>query len=463
MVTTTPQLPPGPTDNPWVQTFQWLKNPLTFMENCRQKYGDIFTVNVGPVFKPQVFISDPSAIQAIFATDPKLLDSGAAAGISSPMIGERSLLTLAGDPHRKQRRLLTPPLHGERMQAYGELICEITQAATQRWETGTAFTARPLMQHISFQVILKAVFGLEEGARSQQLQARLLDQLNPKQPLVQGLLFLFPFLRKDWGAWSPWGQFMRRLQAIDELIYAEIQERRSHPDPNRNDILSLMMAAKDEDGEAMSDVELRDELMTLLIAGHETTATTLSWALYWIHYLPEVREKLLAELDALGEQPDLSAIARLPYLNAVCQETLRIYPVAMLALNRLVKEPLDIAGYHFEPGILLVPCVYLTHHREDLYPDPQQFRPERFLERSFTPAEYLPFGGGNRRCIGMAFALYEMKLVLATLLSRWQLALADNEPIQAVRVGALLRPETAVNLIVQGERSPHTSTLLSTA
>src|SRR6476646_10277758 len=254
MMTTNSQLPPGHTANPWVQTIPWLKNPIAFMESCRQKYGDIFTVNVGPVFKPQVFISDPSAIQAIFATDPKLLDSGAAAGIRSPMLGERSLLTLAGDPHRKQRRLLTPPLHGERMQAYGELICEVTQAATQQWEAGTTFTARPLMQHISFQVILKAVFGLEEGERSQQLQARLLNQLNPKRPLIQGLIFLFPFFRKDWEPWSPWGQFMRRLQAIDDLIYAEIQERRSHPDPTRKDILSLMMAARDEDGEAMSDV-----------------------------------------------------------------------------------------------------------------------------------------------------------------------------------------------------------------
>ncbi|MDD1435505.1 cytochrome P450, partial [Dolichospermum sp. ST_sed10] len=202
----------------------------------------------------------------------------------------------------------------------------------------------------------------------------------------------------------------------------------------------------------ITDDELRDELMTLLVAGHETTATSLTWALYWIHHLPQVREKLLQELDNLGQQPDANEIFKLPYLNAVCSETLRMYPVAMLALNRLVKSPLEVMGYNLEPGNLVVPCIYLTHHREDLYPDSKQFKPERFLERQFSTSEFLPFGGGNRRCIGMALALFEMKLVLATVLSQWQMELADTEPVQPARKGALLGPGGGVKMVIRGRR-----------
>ena len=447
------KLPDGPQTHPWVQTFQWFTNPLEYMEACTRRYGDIFTLRIGPVFTPQVFISNPQAIQEVFNTDPKVLDSGEEAGIKSPMIGRQSMLTLAGERHRRHRKLLMPPFHGERMRAYGQLIRDITEQVTERWAIGEPFSVRSSMQAISFQVILKAVFGLEEGSRYEKLQERLLVRLNPKRPLLEALMFLFPALQRDLGSWSPWGQFMHQLRQIDELIYAEIADRKEQLDPSRTDILSLMMAARDEQGQPMTDVELRDELMTLLLAGHETTATSLARALYWIHHLPDVREKLLLELDTLGDNPDPNTILRLPYLNAVCQETLRIYPVAVGALNRVVKSPLQIGGYQFEPGTLLIPSIYLTHHREDLYPEPKQFKPERFLERQFAPYEYLPFGGGNRTCIGMAFAQFEMKLVLATVLSRCQLELADSKPMQAVRGGSLAGPERSLRMVVTGMRS----------
>jgi cytochrome P450 family 110 len=446
------KLPNGPQNHPWVQTFQWMTSPLEYMEDCAKRYGDIFTLRIGPVFTPQVFISNPQAIQQIFTTDPKQLDSGEPAGIKSPLLGQQSLLTLEGKPHQRQRKLLTPPLHGERMLAYGELIRDITVQVSDRWQIGQQFSVLPSMQTISFQVILKAVFGLEEGPRYEKLRERLIAILNPKAPLVTALMFLFPILRKDFGRWSPWGIFMHQIQQIDELIYAEIQERKQQSDPSRTDILSLMMAARDEQGQPMTDVELRDELVTLLVAGHETTASSLAWAFYWIHHLPQVREKLLQELDGLGANPDPNMILRSPYLNAVCCETLRLYPVVMLALNRLVKSPLEIMGYELEPGTLVIPCIYLTHHREDLYPESKLFKPERFLERQFAPYEYLPFGGGNRRCIGMAFALFEMKIILATLLSRWQMELADSKPVQAVRNGAVFRPSGGVQMVVKGRR-----------
>ncbi|MBN3882435.1 MAG: cytochrome P450 [Nostoc sp.] len=446
------KLPNGPQTHPWVQTYQWLTNPLEYMEACAKRYGDIFTLRIGPVFSPQVFISNPQAIQQIFSTDPKQLDSGASAGIKAPLLGDQSLLALEGKPHQRQRKLLTPPLHGERMLAYGQLTRDITEKVISQWQIGESFAVLPSMQEISLEVILRAVFGLVDGPRYEKLKEVLLEILNPKQPFVTAMMFLFPSLQRDLGSWSPWGKFLNFREQIDELIYAEIQERKQQPDPSRTDILSLMMATRDEDGQSMTDVELRDELITLLVAGHETTATSLTWALYWIHHLPQVREKLLQEIDSLGKDPDPNAILRLPYLSAVCSETLRLYPVAMLALNRLVKSPLEIMGYQLNPGTLVIPCIYLTHHREDLYPQSKQFKPERFLERQFTPSEYLPFGGGNRRCIGMAFAVFEMKVVLATVLSHWQMELADSKPVQPARKGALLGPGGGVQMIVTGKR-----------
>ncbi|MEH2396950.1 cytochrome P450 [Nostoc sp.] len=446
------KLPNGPQTYPWVQTYQWLTNPLEYMEDCAKRYGDIFTLRIGPVFTPQVFISNPKAIQQIFITDPKQLDSGEPAGIKSPLLGRQSLLALEGKLHQRQRKLLTPPFHGERMLAYGQLTREITEQVISQWQVGESFSVLPSMQAISLEVILKAVFGLVDGPRYEKLKEVLLKILNPKQPFVTGMMLVFPSLQRDLGSWSPWGVFLRLRQQVDELIYAEIQERKQQPDPSRTDILSLMMAACDEQGQSMTDVELRDELITLLAAGHETTATSLAWALYWIYHLPQVREKLLQELNSLSENPDPNAILRSPYLSAVCSETLRLYPVVMLALNRLVKSPLEVMGYQLNPGTLVIPCIYLTHHREDLYPQPKQFKPERFLERQFTPSEYLPFGGGNRRCIGMAFALFEMKVVLATVLSHWQMELADSKPVQPVRKGFLLSPAGGVQMVVTGRR-----------
>ncbi|MBE9106004.1 cytochrome P450 [Nostoc cf. edaphicum LEGE 07299] len=446
------KLPNGPQTHPWVQTYQWLTNPLEYMEACAKRYGDIFTLRIGPVFTPQVFFSNPQAIQQIFTTDSKQLDSGEQAGIKSPLLGRQSLLALEGKPHQRQRKLLTPSFHGERMLAYGQLTREITEQVISQWQVEESFSVLPSMQEISLEVILKAVFGLADGPRYEKLKEVLLKILNPQQPFVTAMMLVFPSLQRDLGSWSPWGKFLNLRQQIDDLIYAEISDRKQQPDPSRTDILSLMMAAHDEEGQPMTDVELRDELITLLAAGHETTATSLAWALYWIHHLPEVHAKLLQELDSLGENPDPNAILRLPYLSAVCSETLRLYPVVILALNRLVKSPLEIMGYELNPGTLVIPCIYLTHHREDLYPQSKQFKPERFLERQFSPSEYLPFGGGNRRCIGMAFALFEMKVALATVLSHWQMELADSKPVQPVRKGFLFSPGGGVQMVVTGKR-----------
>lgn len=319
------------------------------------------------------------------------------------------------------------------MRSYGQLIRNITEEVMSQWVAGKPFSARKSMQRISMRVILRAVFGLKEGTRYQQLE-RLLGTMvdGMSNPLSVSLLY-FPMLRQDFGPLSPWGSFVRARQQIDQLIYDEIGERRSHPDASRNDILTLLMSARDETGEALTDAELRDELMTLLLAGHETTATALTWALYWIHKFPTVRKQLLKELQALDGPLDPSVLFRLPYLNAVCCETLRIYPVGMLTFSRVTKSRVELMGSSLEPGTEVVGCIYLAHHREDVYPDPDEFRPERFLERRYSPFEYLPFGGGVRRCVGMAFAQFEMKLVISCILSGFELALADSRSVRPVR------------------------------
>jgi len=448
---TTPKLPDGPKTLPLLQLIKWVANPVEFLENCKQRYGDCFTATFSND-RHFVLISNPQAIEQIFTANPKQFDVGRANSIIRPTVGDNSLILLDGDRHAAQRQLLMPPFHGERMRAYSQLIFQITQEVTNNWTQGQPFTVRPFMQEISLKLILQAVFGLEEGQKYQQLQQLLTSFLEFSTSLFNFFLAFFPALRGDFGPWSPGGIFNQNKQEIDDIIYALIEERREKPDSSRTDILSLLMSARDATGQPMTDIELRDELMTLLVAGHETTATALTWALYWIHRLPEVKEKLLKEIENLGENPEPNTITKLPYLSAICSETLRIYPITLIAGPRIVKEPVEIMGYKFEPETMLAPCVYLTHQREDIYPEPKQFKPERFLERQFSPYEYLPFGGGNRRCIGAAFALFEMKLALFSIVSNFQLALADQRPVKPVRRGVTMAPEGGVKMVMTGKR-----------
>ena len=440
---------PGPKAPALIQLLQWMAEPLTFMEKCAMQYGDSFQIKLN---YPMVFISHPKAIEEIFKTNPKKFDSGVGNKFLQPLLGDYSLLLLDGTSHKRQRQLLMPPFHGERMQAYGELICKIADQVANKWALKQVFSMRESTQEISLKVILQAVFGLSEGDRYnkiEQLLSEVLESLG--SPWKTSMLF-FKSLQIDLGAWSPWGKFIRQRQEIDELLCAEISERRQQLDPERSDILTMLLLARDEAGEGMSDIELRDELMTLLLAGHETTATALAWAFYWIHHQPEIYHNLLQELETLGNDLDPMTIIKLPYLNAVCCETLRIYPVAVITSARIVKLPITIMGQEYPPGIALAPCIYLTHHREDLYPEPKKFKPERFLERQYSAYEFFPFGGSNRRCIGSAFAMFEMKLVLATILRHYNLALAEKQPVKAVRRSVTLAPAGGVKMVMTGKR-----------
>lgn len=441
---------PGPQTPTIVQTLQWIFFPMSYMEKWAKRYGDIFTLRLS---KDIVLISNPQALQEVLTKDTKDFEApGELNVLFEHSLGKNSLILLSGASHQRQRQLMMPSFHGERMRTYGETIANITQQVMSEWEIGKPFCARSSTQTITLRAIVQAVFGVYESDRAQKLEQKLGKLLDRTSSPARTTMLYFPFLRNLFGSLNPWQQFLRLKQEIYDLLYAEIRERRENPDPSRTDILSLLMTARDEAGQLMTDEELRDELMTLLLAGHETTATALAWALYWIHKTPTVLQKLREELDSLGDNSDPNTIFKLPYLNAVCCETLRIYPVGMLTFPRVAKVPTSLAGYDIQPGTILVGSIYLTHQREDLYPNPKQFKPERFLEKQYSPYEFLPFGGGVRRCIGLAFAQFEMKIALAQIISRLELELVDNGEVRPQRRGLVTAPDRSIQLVVKGKR-----------
>lgn len=445
-------LPEGRKNFRILQLLKWISDPVGYMETTAKEYGDIFTSPVGVGIGELVFLSNPQGLQTVLSNPKQFPAPGNLNKIFQSLLGSNSVILLDGQEHKNRRKLVLPPFHGERMHAYGQLICEIAKNVTSQWKVNQPFTIRDTACKITMRVILQAVFGLHDGPRYRQLEDLLSARLNATSSPLSASLIFFPFLAKDYGAWSPGAKIKRQQQQIDELLYAEIRDRRAEGKSDRPDILSLLLSARDENGQGMSDEELRDELMTLLVAGHETTATGLAWAFYWTHRLPEVKEKLLAEIDALGENTDPMTLFKLPYLTAVCQETLRIYPVGMLTFPRLVQEPVELEGKQLKAGTIVLGCIYLLHHREELYPEPKKFKPERFLDRQFSPYEYMPFGAGARRCIGAALAEFEMKLVLATILKHYQLELADSRPVKPQRRGLTLGPACGVKMVLKGDR-----------
>lgn len=437
-----------------LQQIQWVADPVGYMETAVRKYPDIFTAKIVGFGGSIVFVNEPQAIQQILTNDRKQFSApGELNGILKPILGDASVIMLDGDRHKKRRQLVMPSFHGSRMQNYGQLVFEITTKVFKNLDINKtqnrSFTVREAMQDISLQIILQAVFGLYDGDRCQQLK-KLMSQMTElfNSPFTSAALF-FPSLQKDLGAWSPWGNFVRQKEQIDKLIYLEIAERRAHPEPSRTDILAMLLSASDEEGKGMTALELHDELLALLLAGHETTATAMSWALYWIHHLPDIKEKLLQELKSVTDPTDWMSIFRLPYLTAVCNETLRIHPVAMLTFPRVVQEPMELLGYKLESNTIVLGCIYLLHHREELYPDAELFKPERFLDRQFSPYEFMPFGGGVRRCVGEALAQFEMKIVLATILANYDLELAEHKPVKPQRRGVTLAPAGGIKMTLK--------------
>jgi cytochrome P450 len=395
------QLPPGPSWPSAVQTLAWVARPKPFLRRAHAKYGDTFRVQLrtGENF---VMLADPDAVKQVFTGDPEIFRAGEGNRILGPLLGKHSVLLLDGKEHLRQRKLLLPPFHGERMQRYREIMEEATEREVATWTPGAPIQLARRMQDVTLEVIMRAVFGVHEQAELTHMRKVLLD-------LLDWTMKPSRFLRL--AVLSP-AQLERHaplravLQPVDDALLGEIAKRRQADDlDEREDILSLLLSARDADGEGLSDRELRDELLTLLLAGHETTATALGWAF----------ERLLRHPDALDRATEDARTGDGSYLDAVGKEILRMRPVLPIVVRRL-REPVTIGGHDLPAGVDVAPCIYLVHHREDLYPEPDAFRPERFLGVKPGTYTWLPFGGGVRRCIGAAFAQFEMTVVLGAVL-----------------------------------------------
>ncbi len=446
-------LPPGPSDPAIVQTLQWFLDPIDYLEELHGKYGDIFTLSVGWNFSPIVFVSHPNAIEKILTTRQEHFQGELETKkFIEPFIGASSLVTLIGERHAQRRKLLKPQFHGDQVSSYSRWICDITEQFIEHLTPGIQFCACSLMENLTSKIAVDLLLGESKNQDLQKLDALLKELLSIVTTPFSATWLFFPALQQDWNQWSSWGRFVRLQKQIDAAIYKEIAERRKNNDVALNDILGLMMSARDEHGKTLTDRELRNELLSLFFSGYQTTGISITVVLFWIYHLPNIYQKVMAELDTLGSDPDPMAVAKLPYLNAVCQESLRIFSVTPITSMRSVVKTVDIMGYKLEPETKVTCCFHLTHQRPDIYPEPHKFKPERFLERKFSQYEYLPFGGGNRRCIGEALALLEMKLVVGTILSRYHLELCDRLPLKTQRRSFLLAPASGVKMRLLGRR-----------
>jgi cytochrome P450 len=432
---------------------QYTYEPLELFNRCQRRYGDTFTLKL-PGFGAFVMASSPELIKAIFTGDSEVLHAGKGNEMLEPIVGRNSVLLLDGKEHLRQRRLLMPPLHGERMQAYAELMAEIATKTAARMPVGERFAIHPFMQEVTLQVILRAVFGLTEGAQMSDLAAVLNEYMTPPPA---AMIFvppkMLPYLDLPL---SPYRAFLRRRGKVDRALREIIRARQASDNRERTDILSMLLEARDEEGRGMTEDELRDELMTMLIAGHETTATALSWTFGFLLGHPEVSERLQAEVDgACDEQglPDAAALASSEFLDAVIKESLRLRPIVPDVV-RYVRSPTQFAGHEIPVGAFLSPCIHLAHRRAESWPDPDRFNPQRFVGAKVDPYAWLPFGGGIRRCLGMAFALYEMKIVLGVILQRARMRLATKDPLKIVRRGVTLAPAGGMPVVVEERRAP---------
>lgn len=432
------ELPPGPRQPAALQTIGWWSRPAAYLERARARYGKRFTIRLlgGPPF---VIHSEPEHLKEIFSAPPDVLHPGEGAAILEPVVGSKSLILLDEAEHLEQRKLMLPTFHGEKMQRLSGLMADVAERELASWPTDEPAALHPRMQRVTLEIILRTVFGLDPGQR--------LDQL---RDLLTGILefstkptSVLPAFQRGYFGRGPWVRFAQMRERADRLIYELIDERRDGGE-ERDDILAMLLAARHEDGSPMSDTELRDELMTLLTAGHETTASELAWAFERLVREPRVLDRLVAEVVA----DDGDA-----YLTATIQETLRRRPVLPNAEPRLVKKPVELGGWHYEPGVCLIANAYLVHHDPDVYPDPCAFRPERFLDDSPGTYTWIPFGGGRRRCIGASFATVEMKIVMRAVLSAYSIEAGTSGPELTRRRSITVSPRLGAPVVLR-ERNP---------
>jgi cytochrome P450 len=436
------QLPPGPRMPKVLQALGTWTRPIATLERNRARYGKRYTIRV-PGQPPFVVLSDPQEIKQVMTAPPDVLHPGEGARVLEVLLGANSVILLDEAPHLEQRKLLLPAFHGERMQRLAGLMGELCEQEVESWPREQPFEMHPRLQRLTLEIVLRAVFGLERGARLDRLRDLLtsvlrftenpLSLLRPTSKRLEDLLALR----------GPLARTRARTAQVDELVYELIEERRGEGTDGA-DVLSLLLGAEHEDGSPMSPVELRDELMTALVAGHETTASQLAWAFVDLARAPAVRARLAAEIDA-GEDEE--------YMTATINEVLRHRPVLPNAEPRLVKQPVQIGDYEYQPGVMLFLNAQLVHHDPEIYPDPNAFRPERFIESEggHPPGTYtwLPFGGGRRRCLGASFALLEMKIVLRAVFERFELEPGVARPEVARRRSITVSPSAGASVVLK--------------
>lgn len=434
-----------------LSTLLWVRRPTELLESCHRLYGGAFTLQLPGL--QVVVVSDPESIRTMFAAKPDDMHAGLFNSILRVLVGSSSVLLLDGAPHMQRRKLLMPAFHGARMRLYGQTMAEITRQQIARFPRDRAFSLHVHTQEIALQVILRTVFGAREGAQLSALSHQIKRMLKGVENPLAFMPLLYLRARPDAETRLPWRYILKDRTATDAMLYAQIAARRAEgADPSRHDVLSMLLQARDEQGEGLSDSELRDELMTALAAGHETTATSLAWAMERLFMVPEVYRNLCDEVRVLGPDPDPERLAALPYLDAVIKEVLRLRPVVPM-VGRVLRRPYTLAGYDMPAGTGVGVCVYLAHLNPEVYPEPERFRPERFLGVSPDPAHWLPFGGGIRRCVGAAFAMYEMKIVLGTLLSACDFEPAQAPPLRIIRRAITFWPEGGTRVRVRPART----------
>ena len=429
-------LPAGPSEPPILQTLRWLLRPISFLESCRRRFGDAFSVRFLGFQTPLVMLSDPEAIRALYGNRAHRLPPGRTVALQ-PIVGPRSLLLLECGDHLARRRLMLPPFHGERMRAYESMVSDVVARDVQQWPQNEPFSIHPRMQRVTLEVIVRAVFGVTHEQRRSQLADRLSRLL--ADTASAGLQFAV-LLSRRFSALDPLTRLHGQRREIDAMLDVEIAERRADP---REDILSMLVKARFEDGEPIEDAEIRDQLMTLLLAGHETTATGLAWTFDLLTRNPPVMNRLVGAVDD-GDQA---------YVRAVVTESLRLRPVVPIAGRRLTA-PLHVDGYELPPGTDVTPAIWLAHTRADRYPEPFAFRPERFLAGAPTTSAWIPFGGGVRRCIGAAFAEMEMRVAITEILRSRTLQPASPDAERVARRNVTFSPTDGTRVIALA-RSGH--------
>jgi cytochrome P450 len=422
-------LPPGPSYPSAIQAVGFWTRPLAYLEQCRERYGKRFTLRL-PFVPPFVMLTDPDDVKQVFTAPPDVLWPGRGARILEPIVGTNSVILLDESAHMEQRKLMLPAFHGERMELLTDLLTEVTAEEVAALPRDTPVQLHPRMQELTLKVILRAVFGLQPGERFDRLMAGLQEMLAfGDKPISLSPPKPDTLPAKIAERVGPFATFVGLRERVDAILFELIRERRAAGDGG-NDVLAMLLEARHDDGTPMSEEEIRDELLTLLVAGHETTASSLAWTFEQLNANPAALDRLREEIDA-GDDA---------YLTATIYETLRHRPVLPNAAPRLVVKPIEIGGWRYEPECSLVCNGYLIHHDPDIYPDPYAFRPERFLDEQPGTYTWIPFGGGRRRCLGASFAMLEMKIVLRAVIGSCELRAADTPGEPARRRNITIRP-----------------------